>query len=206
MAVVKERFGEFAVAPAGGDTVQVDRGVARRVDRRPPTSRSWARPAVTAWSCPTSGRPSTRSSDRVLPRGLDRADFQLAGGCYNPRFNRGADPGYSLSRHSWGIAVDFNPSTNPLRGVSRRCHSRSSRYSGRWGFSWGGSWTVPDGMHFEWYSLPSVYAAGCSDVTAVLGSVRRTRRRGAPMTSPRGCLAVRRGDLSMSRSGRRIRH
>ena len=25
MAIVKERFGEFAIAPAGGDTVQVDR-------------------------------------------------------------------------------------------------------------------------------------------------------------------------------------
>ena len=35
------------------------------MDRRRPTFRSWARPAVTVWSCPTSGRRSMRSSGRV---------------------------------------------------------------------------------------------------------------------------------------------
>ena len=50
---------------------------------------------------------------------LDRADFQLAGGCYNPRFNRGADPGYSLSRHSWGIASGFQPQHQSRTGMCR---------------------------------------------------------------------------------------
>ena len=172
MAVVKERFGEFAVAPAAGDAVQVD----------PLWRDTWIVtadfPIVGETRCHRMVVPYVRAAlDEVersgLAADLDRADFQLAGGCYNPRFNRGADPGYSLSRHSWGIAVDFNPSTNPY-GAEPTLSPEIVDIFRRWGFSWGGGWSVPDGMHFEWSSLPLVYAAACSDLTAVFGSSAST--------------------------------
>jgi hypothetical protein len=49
-----------------------------------------------------------------LGRGDRPGDFQAAGGCYNARLARGGDldRGFAISRHSWGIAIDFNPSTN----------------------------------------------------------------------------------------------
>jgi hypothetical protein len=168
MAVVKERFGEFAVAPAGGDSVEVDQA----------WRDAWIVtvdfPLVGVTRCHRMVVPYIRAAlDEVdrsgLAEELDRADFQIAGGCYNPRFNRGGDPGYSLSRHSWGIAVDFNPSTNQY-GEEPILSLEVVEIFRRWGFSWGGGWSVPDGMHFEWFSLPLVYAAACSDLTAVQGS------------------------------------
>lgn len=168
MALVKARFGEFAVAPAGGDSVDVDRA----------WREAWIVtvdfPIVGVTRCHRMVVPYIRAAlDEVersgLAEELDRTDFQIAGGCYNPRFNRGGDPGYSLSRHSWGIAVDFNPSTNQY-GDQPTLSLEIVEIFRRWGFSWGGGWSVPDGMHFEWYSLPLVYAAACSDLTAVLGS------------------------------------
>ena len=168
MAVVKERFGEFAVSPAGGDSVNVDQ------EWRDTWIVTVDFPIVGVTRCHRMVVPYIRAAlDEVERSGfaeeLDRSDFQIAGGCYNPRFNRGADPGYSLSRHSWGIAVDFNPSTNPY-GEEPTLPLEIVEIFRRWGFSWGGGWSTPDGMHFEWYSLPLVYAAACSDVTAVQGS------------------------------------
>lgn len=170
MAVVKERFGEFAVAPAGGDSVEVDRA----------WRDAWIVtvdfPIVGVTRCHRMVVPYIRAAlDEVERSGLagelDPNDFQVAGGCYNPRFNRGADPGYSLSRHSWGIAVDFNPSSNPY-GQEPTLSPDVVEIFRRWGFSWGGGWSVPDGMHFEWYSLPLVYAPACSQLTAIPGSDR----------------------------------
>jgi hypothetical protein len=168
MAVVKERFGEFAIAPAGGDSVEIDRA----------WRDTWIVtvdfPIVGVTRCHRMVVPYIRAAlDEVERTGLagelDRTDFQIAGGCYNPRFNRGADPGYSLSRHSWGIAVDFNPTTNPYGGEPTLSLEVVEIFK-RWGFSWGGGWSVPDGMHFEWFSLPLVYSAACSDLRAVQGS------------------------------------
>jgi hypothetical protein len=167
MAVVKERFGEFAIAPAAGDSVEIDRA----------WRDTWIVtvdfPIVGVTRCHRMVVPYIRAAlDEVERTGLagelDRTDFQIAGGCYNPRFNRGADPGYSLSRHSWGIAVDLNPSTNPY-GEDPTLVPEVVEIFKRWGFSWGGGWSVPDGMHFEWFSLPLVYATACSDLTAVQG-------------------------------------
>jgi hypothetical protein len=165
VALVKERFGEFAVAPDSGDEVQVD----------PDWRNTWIVtvdfPIVGETRCHRMVVPYIRAALSEVERSgladaFDRADFQIAGGCYNPRFNRGADPGFSLSRHSWGIAVDFNPSTNPY-GEEPTMPEEIIEIFQRWGFSWGGTWTVPDGMHFEWFNLPLVYAASCSDLRMV---------------------------------------
>jgi hypothetical protein len=66
---------------------------------------------------------------------------------------RGGDKGYALSRHAWGVAIDFNPSTNPFGGEVTISEDIGEVFR-RWGFSWGATWTVPDGMHFEWVRIP----------------------------------------------------
>lgn len=70
------------------------------------------------------------------------------GGCYSPRYIRsGKNAG--LSRHSWGIAFDFNVTGN-LYGQPPTMDLRLVEIMERHGFSWGGRWTYPDGMHFEY--------------------------------------------------------
>jgi hypothetical protein len=84
----------------------------------------------------------------VQAAGLDRhIDPRDYGGCWVPRhimFN----PSRSLSMHAWGLAVDFNVSTNQY-GAQPQMHPGIVEIFERWGFSWGGYWSTPDGMHFE---------------------------------------------------------
>ncbi len=165
VAAVKFRFGEFAIRAAGGDQVEIDPAWVEAnivdVDLAP----------LGLFRCHRLLVPYLRGVISELERSsliqmLDPADFQLAGGCYNPRFNRGADPGYSLSRHAWGIAIDVNPSTNQY-GVPPTLPLAVVETFRRWGFSWGGSWSTPDGMHFEWRQLPLSYSSNCSDLTVL---------------------------------------
>lgn len=70
-----------------------------------------------------------------------------SGGCFNPRhltFN----PAKALSRHSWGIAQDVNPSTNTF-GTKGDMDKRVIDVFERNGFFWGGNFSTPDPMHFE---------------------------------------------------------
>lgn len=163
IAQVKARFGEFAIRDAGGDAVEIDP--------------AWLDANIVEVELPQLGLfrchrlvvPYVRGVISELTRSgvidlIDPADFQVAGGCFNPRFNRGGDPGYSLSRHSWGIAIDINPSTNSYGATPSLSASVIEAFR-RWGFSWGGTWGVPDGMHFEWHHFPSSYASDCADLT-----------------------------------------
>lgn len=70
------------------------------------------------------------------------------GGCYSPRYIRSGKQA-GLSRHSWGIAFDFNVAGN-LYGQPPTMDLRLVEIMERHGFSWGGRWTYPDGMHFEY--------------------------------------------------------
>lgn len=82
--------------------------------------------------------------DNGLANLIDTSDY---GGCWVPRhidFN----PARPLSMHSWGLAVDFNVSTNGL-GQTPTMDARIVEIFDRWGFAWGGRWSRPDGMHFE---------------------------------------------------------
>jgi hypothetical protein len=165
VASVKARFGEFAIRDAGGDQVEIDPAWVDAnvvdVDLAP----------LGIFRCHRLVVPYLRGVVSELHRSsliqlLDPADFQLAGGCYNPRFNRGGDPGYSLSRHAWGIAIDLNPSSNPYGSVPTLPLAVVEVFR-RWGFSWGGSWSTPDGMHFEWRQLPLSYSSICADLTVM---------------------------------------
>jgi D-alanyl-D-alanine carboxypeptidase len=82
-------------------------------------------------------------------------------GCFNVRFQRGSTN--KLSRHSWGLAFDFNAAWNPLvkvktppgRDAIRKQYVKwTEPFLQIWrdnGFSCGSDWTYSiDGMHFEY--------------------------------------------------------
>ena len=83
---------------------------------------------------------------------INASDSRINGGCFVPRLIRGPSGGF-LSRHSFGIAIDVNPSTNPFGGTPTM-DARIVEILAGHGFSWGGTWTRPDGMHFEWTGTP----------------------------------------------------
>lgn len=60
----------------------------------------------------------------------------------------------SLSRHSWGTALDINAEWNGFRQKPAAPGTKGSLWRvapvfEKHGFAWGGRWTSPDGMHFE---------------------------------------------------------
>lgn len=159
--LVKEHFGEFAFRPSSGDLIEVDP--------------AWREANIVdvevdylgLFRCHRAVVPYLRGAiAQIESAGLggviDRADFQLAGGCYNPRMIRGANAGVGISRHAWGIAVDINPTTNPVGSVTN-LPEPFGEILRTWGFAWGSGWTFPDPMHFEWSRLPVAYAVECSN-------------------------------------------
>jgi hypothetical protein len=79
-----------------------------------------------------------------LASAIDRTQY---GGCYVARKILW-DPANPVSMHAWGLAIDFNVSTNGY-GARPEMHPEIVRIFERWGFRWGGRWRTPDGMHFE---------------------------------------------------------
>ena len=69
-------------------------------------------------------------------------------GCFAPRGKRG-NPS-SLSLHSYGIAVDINSDTNPMRAPIQ-CDIPQAWIDAfcALGWTWGGKWRTPDPMHFQ---------------------------------------------------------
>lgn len=67
------------------------------------------------------------------------------------------NPAKPLSMHSWGIAIDFDPSHNRMGGTDVDTHGPSKlRKHPRFvevftdaGWEWGGSWRMKDDMHFQ---------------------------------------------------------
>ena len=94
-------------------------------------------------------------SEAGLADKIDFVDTKRLGGCFNAREIRTAwgTSGRNLSRHSWAIAIDVNPTTNPYGNVPNldRCVVEIFRSNG---FAWGGTFMVPDGMHFEYTGSP----------------------------------------------------
>lgn len=145
---LKETFGEFPAAPAGGADIRIDP--------------QWVRANIRSAEMPRLGRvhchhkvvPQMRAAfEELVRRGLDDlVDPQDFGGCFVPRF-LSRDEGAGLSHHSWGIAFDLNVSQNPF-GSEPRLDPRVVEVLERWGFAWGGRWLVPDGMQFEFLRFP----------------------------------------------------
>lgn len=86
---------------------------------------------------------------------------------YNSRSKRG---GGGLSLHSYGIALDINPSANPQQGGARSEIQTDIPASiievfRKNGFQWGGDWIgEADPMHFEWYGS-DVYGSFLDEVS-----------------------------------------
>jgi D-alanyl-D-alanine carboxypeptidase len=78
------------------------------------------------------------------------SEIKTFDGCFNVRYARGLK---SLSRHSFGLALDFNAAQNPLFGKV----TWSKEFLKVWrDNNWvlGADWiTRTDGMHFEWGNL-----------------------------------------------------
>jgi hypothetical protein len=80
------------------------------------------------------------------------------GGCYAFRQVRGAK---SLSRHSWGIAVDLDVLDNPFLGKIPRVNKDVRFIMKEHGFAWGGAavwggdfpWARRDAQHWEFADL-----------------------------------------------------
>lgn len=77
---------------------------------------------------------------------IDRIGMSVYGGSYNFRKMRG---GSSLSMHSYGCAVDFDPARNGLGNAKPAMDRRVIEEFEREGWEWGGHWSRPDGMHFQ---------------------------------------------------------
>lgn len=77
---------------------------------------------------------------------IDRIGMSVYGGSYNFRVMRG---GSSLSMHSYGCAVDFDPPRNGLGNKNPAMDRRVIEEFEREGWEWGGHWSRPDGMHFQ---------------------------------------------------------
>ena len=61
------------------------------------------------------------------------------------------------SNHSWGLAVDLNAPTNPMRRpLTTDMPSWLPHMWKAYGFIWGGDWTrTPDPMHYEFAGTPA---------------------------------------------------
>lgn len=77
---------------------------------------------------------------------IDRIGMSVYGGSYNFRAMRG---GKSLSMHSYGCAIDFDPARNALGDKTPAMDRRVIEEFEREGWEWGGHWTRADGMHFQ---------------------------------------------------------
>ncbi len=93
--------------------------------------------------------------DQITEEGLadeiDISNTQRAGGCYHPREVRavGSTTGGAVSTHSWGGALDLNPSANCM-GCRPKISCRVVQIFRSLGFAWGGNYLTVDGMHFEY--------------------------------------------------------
>ena len=141
LAMVKDRFGEFAYRPDEGAAITIDP--------------AWEEANVVDAAVPILG--DVRCHRDLVPI-LDEALSALErdglshlvmpeqfAGCHVPRR---IGPDQALSRHSWGIAVDLNVDDNP-RGSFSTQDPRLVEAMRNHGFGWGGAWLVPDPAHYE---------------------------------------------------------
>jgi hypothetical protein len=93
-----------------------------------------------------------------------------------PKFHR-------LSRHSWGIAIDLNPSTNPMKtGARFDIPYDIVKVMSRHGFHWGGYYEndAHDYMHFE-YGFDTIEAVNVEETSSVAFPFGAGQTRQSPL-------------------------
>lgn len=140
--LLKERFGEFGYRQSGPGRVFEQEP--RWIDAHLAAARL---PVVGEVVCHREILPIVANAlEEVVARGLEHTiDPGQYAGCWGPRL---IAPGQGLSRHAWGIAIDFNAVDNAM-GLRSSQDPRLVEIMTRRGFIWGGEWLIPDGMHFE---------------------------------------------------------
>ena len=164
LAKTKKALGELAYHVTSGDGVLVDGAwQAAYIPNRQPY------PTGIDAACNNSIKSDLAAAlQEVVDSGLtgyiDVANANTFGGCFGPRFTRifGTQLG-TLSRHTWGQALDTNTVAN-CQGCVPQMDCRIVRIFRKHNFAWGGNFIFPDGMHFEWvgdprntYQYPSRY-------------------------------------------------
>jgi D-alanyl-D-alanine carboxypeptidase len=163
IAALKQLLGEFAILRRNG----LDPSVAGTdVDSDP----SWVQKNIVRANLPIIGptnvhrklvKPLKESLAEIEQAGLapliDVYDTRRYGGSFNSRLikSQSGTSGRNLSRHSWGAAIDINPSTNRY-GTTPTMDERVVDVFRRHGFAWGGTFPIADGMHFEFIGKPRI--------------------------------------------------
>lgn len=141
LSQIKERFGEFSFVPGEGRWLEPDPAwQAANIEERHV-------PVLGTIKCHRAIMdPLIAAMRDIEAAGLDVLITEKAF-CYAPRVQFGDTR--VISRHTWGIAVDINPTTNAF-GDPPTQDARLVRIMSNHGFAWGGVWLTPDGMHFEY--------------------------------------------------------
>lgn len=72
-------------------------------------------------------------------------------GCWSVRYKRTKAAKPQISVHAWGLAVDINQATNPMRKpLTTDMPPEFIAAFEAEGFRWGGNFPTPDPMHFQW--------------------------------------------------------
>ena len=100
--------------------------------------------------------PLLKSFDLIKSTGLenliDYEDTQKVGGCFVPRHILW-NTSKPLSHHSWGIAFDINPTSNPYNKPPTPNQTKLAGIFINNGFEWGAKWKTPDPQHFEYTAV-----------------------------------------------------
>lgn len=127
-----------------------------------------------------------------LPK-IQELGLDLFGGCFNHRPMRG---GTQLSMHSWGIAIDLDPSNNQLNWNRSRARFAQEEYEPFWlivesqGLISLGRERDFDWMHFQAARLGAVASTSGSNIAAVPPTVLRIGSRGAEVAQMQAALGV----------------
>jgi hypothetical protein len=155
LAKTKTLLGELAYHVTANDGVLVDD--AWRAKYIPPGREAYPTGIVAACNNVIKGDIAAALQEVVdsgLAGYIDVGNANTYGGCFGPRFTRvvGTQLG-TLSRHTWGQALDTNTVAN-CQGCVPKMDCRIVRIFRKHNFAWGGNFIFPDGMHFEWVGEP----------------------------------------------------
>ena len=154
LAKTKKFLGELAYTVGSNDTISVDDAWrAAYIPQREPY------PTGIRAACNNTIKADLAAAlqavvDAGLAGAIDVVNANTFGGCFGPRFSRiiGSQLG-SLSRHTWGQALDTNTVAN-CQGCVPSMDCRVVRIFRAHNFAWGGNFLKSDGMHFEWVGEP----------------------------------------------------